>query len=116
MGPLGFGKRLLWIGFVGPDRCMIKAFSQVPLGAVANAALAEVIMSGLTDALVDFPADTTVAFLLTRPGTGPISRLDRQWAAVLTDVATEHEVRLEPIFRANDDALVQVKPVIALTH
>ena len=31
MGQLGFGQRLLWIGFVGPDRCMIKAISQVPL-------------------------------------------------------------------------------------
>ena len=31
MGPLGFGEKLLWVGFVGPDRRMVKAISQIPL-------------------------------------------------------------------------------------
>ena len=74
MGPLGFGQRLLWIGFVGPDRCMVKAISQVPLGSRANAGLAESVMSGVRDVLADFREDTTVALLLTRPGIGPICR------------------------------------------
>jgi hypothetical protein len=112
MGPLGFGQRLLWICFVGPDRCMIKAFSQVPLGSGANAVLAESVVSGLQDVLPDFPEGTTVALLLTRPGTGPISQLDRQWSTLLTDLAAEFGVALEPIFRANDEALVQVEPTL----
>ena len=111
MGPLGFGERLLWIGFIGPDRRMIKAISQVPLRAVVNADLAEAIISGLRDVLDDFPEGTTAAFLLTRPGTGPVSRMDRQWAALLTLIATEHGVPMEPVFRANDEALVRVKPM-----
>ena len=113
MGPLGFGQRLLWVGFVGPDRCMIKAFSQVPLGSRANAGLAESVMSGVHDVLADFPVGTTVALLLTRPGVGPISHLDRQWSSLLTDAAEERGVSLEPIFRANDESLVQVEPRIA---
>jgi hypothetical protein len=32
MGELGFGERLLWFAFVGPDRRFVKALSQVPLG------------------------------------------------------------------------------------
>jgi hypothetical protein len=110
MGPLGFGQRLLWIGFVGPDRCMIKALSQVPVGARANAALAESVMSGIRDVLTDFPEGTTVAVLLTRPGIGPISHLDRQWSTLLTEVAAEFGVPLQPIFRANDETLMQAEP------
>lgn len=109
MGPLGFGQRLLWVGFVGPDRCMIKAYSQVPLGSRANAQLAALVMSGVCDVLADFPQGTTVALLLTRPGAGPISHLDRQWASLLTDTAGEYGVPLEPIFRANDESLVLVE-------
>lgn len=112
MGPLGFGQRLLWVGFVGPDHCMIKALSQVPLKARADSALAGVVMSGVHDALADFPTGTTVALLLTRPGVGPISHLDRDWATVLTDAAGAHGVPLEPIFRANDERLMLVEPAM----
>ena len=116
MGPLGFGQRLLWVGFVGPNRCMIKAISQVPLGSTANAVLAESVMSGLHDVLPDFPTGTTVAFLLTRPGAGPISHLDRQWSVLLTELAGDHGIPIEQIFRANDDSLVLVEPeMIAAT-
>lgn len=113
MGPLGFGQRLLWVGFVGPDRCMIKAISQVPLPAAANSRLAASVMSGVQDVLEEFPEGTTVALLLTRPGMGPISHLDREWASLLTDMGSEHGVPLEPIFRANDERLVLVEPAPA---
>jgi hypothetical protein len=109
MGPLGFGERLVWIGFVGPDRCMIKALSNVPLRSRADAALAESVMSGVRDVLADFREGTTVALLLTRPGVGPISDLDRQWSGLLTDAASAHGIPLEPVFRANDESLVQVE-------
>lgn len=115
MGELGFGQRLLWIGFVGPDRRMIKAISQVPLGSAANSVLAESVMTGLQDVLADFPKGTTVATLLTRPGLGPISHLDRQWSTLLTRLAKDFEVPLEPVFRANDEALVLVEPEMETT-
>jgi len=50
---------------------------------------------------------------LTRPGVGGISRLDRQWATLLAEVAVAREVQLEPIFRANDESLVQIEPELS---
>jgi hypothetical protein len=47
---------------------------------------------------------------LTRPGPGEISRLDRQWSTMLTEAATEFGVPIEPIFRANDESLLQLEP------
>lgn len=35
--------------------------------------------------------------------------MDRQWAGLLTEVAAERDVVLEPIFRANDEWLVPVE-------
>ncbi|MGV0850118.1 hypothetical protein [Mycolicibacterium phlei] len=105
MGPLGFGHRVLWVGFVGPDRRMIKAISRVPLPSAANAALADEVAAGCRNVLADFPEGTTVAFLVTRPGVGPITRLDRQWADLLTAAAREHRVGIEPIFRAHDESV-----------
>ncbi|MCV7279433.1 hypothetical protein H7J88_07215 [Mycolicibacterium flavescens] len=105
MGELGFGQRLLWVGFVGPDRRMIKALSQVELRATANADLADEVMTGVRDVLADFPDGTSVALLLTRPGVGPVSGLDRQWAALLIEAARRHRVDIEPIFRAHDESL-----------
>ena len=111
MGPLGFGEKLLWIGFVGPDRCMYKTLSQVPLGSRPKRGLAESVLSRLPRVLNELEQGTTVAMLLTRPGPGPISHLDRQWSSLLTEVATEFGVPLEPVFRANDDSLVEVEPI-----
>ena len=55
-------------------------------------------------------ANTTIALLLTRPGPGEISSLDRQWSTLLTEVATEFGVPIEPVFRANDESIVLVEP------
>ena len=110
MGPLGFGERLLWIGFVGPDRRMIKALSQVPLGPRPKRPVIASTMAALPEVLNGFKQGTTVALLLSRPGKGPISDADRQWSTLLADLATEYGVPLEPIFRANDTSLVLVEP------
>ncbi|MGV0718441.1 hypothetical protein ABQE93_23845 [Mycolicibacterium sp. XJ662] len=110
LGPLGFGQRLLWIGFVGADRRMYQTMSQLPLGSRPTRRLVGDVMSRLRFMVDNIEERTTVAFLLTRPGGGPISDLDRQWACLLTDAANEHGVPIEPIFRANDESLVQVDP------
>jgi hypothetical protein len=110
MGPLGFGERSLWIGFVGSDRRMVKALSQMELGPRPRRQLVESIFSALTEVLDGFKDGTTIALLLTRPGRGAISDADQQWATLLTEVATEFDLPIEPIFRANDAALVLVEP------
>jgi hypothetical protein len=112
MGPLGFGQRLLWIGFVGADRCMYKTLSQVPIGPRPHRGLVEDLVSRLRFVLDNLEPNTSVALLLTRPGPGPISNLDRQWSTLLSEVAAEFDVPLEPIFRANDEALVLIEPTL----
>ena len=110
MGPLGFGERLLWVGFVGRNRRLYKTMTQIPMPPRPRRDYVDDVLVRLHWILYQFEPGTTPALLLTRPGVGGISQLDRQWAAVLTEVAAEREVQLEPIFRANDEALVQVGP------
>ena len=99
MGPLGFGERLLWVGFVGPDRCMIKAISQVPLGPRRQIAdLADSVMSGLHDVLADFRTGTTVALLLTRPAS---RRVSRKWTGSGRTLLAETAARLRGTDRAD---------------
>jgi hypothetical protein len=109
MGRLGFGERLLWIGFVGPDRRMVKALSQVPLGPRPRRPIVSSTMAALAEVLDGLKDGTTVALLLTRPGRGAISDADRRWAALLIEAAEEFAVPIEPVFRANDESLVQVE-------
>lgn len=108
MGPLGFGERMLWFAFVGPDRCLTKVLSHVPIGLRPQARILENLMSALRALLDDVAADSTVALLLTGPGRGLISSADRVWSKELTATASKFDVPLEPIFRANDESLVQV--------
>jgi hypothetical protein len=111
MGQLGFGERLLRFAFVGPDRCMLKVLSEVPVTRTPDVDLVVNLMEALREIVAKFDADTTVALLLTRPGVGAISDADRHWSILLTDVADELGVPIEPIFRANDENLVLVEPV-----
>ena len=59
--------------------------------------------------LYEFEPGTIPALLMTRPGAGEISELDQHWTTLLTEVAAQHDVPLEPIFRVNDESLVQVE-------
>ena len=69
-------------------------------------------MVALLDLLKGLKQGSTVALLLTRPGKGPVSYADRQWATLLAEVAAEIGVPIEPVFRANDESLVQVETTI----
>ena len=108
MGPLGFGERLLWLSFLGPDRRLIKALSQVPIGPRPQSRILKNLMSSLRMVIDGMAPGTTVALLLTGPGRGPISPADRLWSKSLTEMARHFVIPIEPIFRANDEALVQV--------
>jgi hypothetical protein len=108
MGELGFGERLLWFGFLGPDRRLTKTLSQVPVGPRPQARILKNLMSALRTLLDDTASGSTVAFLLSGPGHGPISSADRIWSKSLTDMAERFDIPLEPVFRANDESLLQV--------
>ena len=79
MGPLGFGERLLWFSFVGPDRCLITVLNQIDIPLSPDERIGVEVFSMLRAVLDGFEPDTTVALLLTRPGTGPVSNADRRW-------------------------------------
>lgn len=108
MQELGFGQRLLWVGFVSRDRRLYKTMTQIPMPPRPRRDYVVDVLVRLHWILYEFEPGTTPALLLTRPGVGGISKLDREWVALLTEVAAEREVDLEPIFRANDESLVQV--------
>ena len=69
-------------------------------------------MMALLEVLDGLKDGTTVALLLTRPGKGLISDADREWSALLTELAAEFGVPVEPVFRANDGSSVQVEPEV----
>jgi hypothetical protein len=98
MGPLGFGQRLLWVGFIGRDRRMFKTMTQIPMPPWPRRDFVDDVLVRLHWILYEFEPGTPPALLLTRPGAGGISDLDRQWATLLTEVAVERDVPLEPIF------------------
>jgi hypothetical protein len=108
MGQLGFAERLLRFAFVGPDRRLIKVLSEVPIGVAPDPRLVEGLMLSLGTVIYDFEPGSTVALLLTRPGRGGVSEADRRWGTALIQAAKRFDVALEPIFRANDDAVLLV--------
>jgi hypothetical protein len=108
MGTLGFGERLLWFAFIGPDRRLIKVASHVPVAASPGPALVENVMTALRVLVANVGEGSTVALLLSRSGVGGITDADRLWATALEDAANRFGVPIEPIFRANDEAIVLV--------
>jgi hypothetical protein len=115
MGPLGFGERLLRFSFIGPDRRMVKVLGDVPIKMTPEPDAIRNLMEALRELVDQVGAGSTVALLLTRPGVGPVSDADRRWSALLTHTAAEFGVPLEPIFRANDEALVQLESELEAT-
>src|SRR5262245_11496991 len=77
MGPLRFGERLLWYGFVGPDRRLVKMLDQMAVGPVPHPDMVDPLLSTLGDVVGELGSAFTVALLLTRPGRvryqGPIA-------------------------------------------
>ena len=116
MGELGFGQRLLRFVFIGPDRCMVKVLGDHPVGKQPQPAAVRQLMAMLADVIGEGPDDgSTVAFLLTRPGRGPITASDRGWCTLMTRTAADFGVLIEPFFRANDERLVLVEPEQLMT-
>ena len=105
MGPLGFGERLLWLGFVGADRRLHTMLTQVPIDRDPDRGVVLDLLAALSELLAGFEPSTTVAMLLTRPGRDRPGAADRRWAQVLTETARRAGVAIEPIFLANDRAV-----------
>ncbi len=109
MGPLGFGERLLRFVFVGPDRRFTKTLLDMPIPRIPDPDVLANLMPALAGVLAEREPGTTVACLITRPGRGPVTDIDRKWAMVVRAHAEHVDVPLEPIFRANDESVLQVE-------
>ena len=95
-----------------PDRRVVKVLHQMeipPEPKPRHGTDLFTLLCGVLDERSD--SGLTVALLLTRPGSGPISDSDRRWSTMLTETAARFDVPIEPIFRANDEALVLVEPI-----
>jgi len=110
MQELGFGERLLRFVFVGPDRRLLKVLTDVEIGVRPSRRMIDGLMSRLSTVVDGLGDGHTVALLVSRPGRGGVSNNDRRWCAALTTAAEDFGVPVEPIFRANDEALVLVEP------
>lgn len=108
MGPLGFEERLLWFGLIGPDRCFTQKLSNVSIRPRPRGRIVWNLMSAMRTLLDDLALGTTVALLLSGPGRGPITSVELVWSKALTDMAGQFAVPLEPIFRANDESLLEI--------
>ena len=89
---------------------MLKVLSEIPLPARPDPILIGNLVEVLRDILAEAAEGTTVAYLLTRPGVGAITKADRDWSSVLTTVSADVGIPIEPVFRANDERLVLVEP------
>jgi hypothetical protein len=81
MGPGGFGKRSLWLMFLGPDGRPTKVL--VPIEDIP-AEPDPLLVRHLHKILVDLSADIdigSVPALLSRPGPARMTAADRRWAA-----------------------------------
>jgi hypothetical protein len=96
---------------LGSDRCLQKTLAELPATTAEDRGCVGGVIAELGRAFAEqFEGGMTVAFLLSRPGSDPISEEDRCWAALVVDAAARAAVPLEPFFRANDVSLVRVRP------
>jgi hypothetical protein len=59
-GPLGFGERLLWLTFIGSDRCLIKVLHRIPIPLTPKGRYGRELLVMLRGVLDAFEPDTTV--------------------------------------------------------
>jgi hypothetical protein len=108
MGPGGFGHRSLWLIFIYADGQLspvVAPIDDIPAAPdpVALGVLAHVI----ADILTDEPG--TVAFLLSRPGTGQMLAGDRRWARAIRE-AVDPTVAPWPVHLATYERLQVFAP------
>ena len=78
MGPLGFGQRLLWVGFVACDRRLYKIHDPVPMPPVPRRDYVDDVLVRLHWILYEFdPIPTAAALLITTTRFGGVSDSDR---------------------------------------
>lgn len=104
--PLGFGRRSLWLLFIGPDHR--------PIGQITEVAdLPTRPRAGDTAGLTRFlsqvgGADLRVGVLVSRPGAGLPDADDRAWADAVYGACRDAEMRCETVHVATATAITPV--------
>lgn len=84
--------------------------SEFRITATPDPRLVTNLMEILRKLLATSEPGSTVALLLTRPGGGGITETDQQWSTLLTAIAADLGVPIEPVVRADDEHVVLVEP------
>ncbi len=115
MGPLGFSRRSLWLGFIDADGQMNTALTQIEdIPEATTVEMCFPLVEMCRHVLGD-REDRSVAILLTRPGRHPMNSDDRSWARGLLMAAAELRVEMHPVHFANDNTLLVFAPDDLLT-
>ena len=107
MGPLGFDRSSLWTQLIGPDRRCVGLVEVDDLPRVPHRDEVADIVRHLA---ASGGPDTSLAFLLARPGVDGLRASDLAWARTLLAVCAELGLRCEPVHVACDAWLVPVTP------
>ena len=111
MGPLGFGRRTLWLVFVDVQGGVGRLIMPVDIHPEPDDAFVRQLFWVCEEALgAEFGAGTRIAMLLSRPGSARVGDGDRAWARALADGAAHAGVALLPVHLATDDAIVVLPP------
>src|SRR4051794_29830878 len=109
MQPLGWRSLSLWVTFIGADRRPTRFLLEVADAGIPT----EDDVANLFDVLghvLHEEAGSSVAFLIARPGRGPLTPQDRLFGRRLLEGAHRLAVPLEPVHVATDVAIWAVAP------
>ena len=109
MGPWSFGGQSIWMMLIERDRPIPQ------LTEITEAMEPDVELSANFPILLEMLAQDVVpgarfAFLVSRPGSGFITSLDRRWAAALYAAAHQADVACEVVHLATRGAIRPIPP------
>lgn len=109
--PLGFTRRSLWVTCVEADGRLVRSIAEIEDddGHHDDAEI-DNLYACFADVLRDAPPGTRLAFLISRPGAGPVDADDTRFARQLVSGARRHGVPIEPVHLAHDVAIVPITP------
>ena len=111
MGPLGFGRRSLWLLVLDADDRPTPFILQIEdLPARPDPAQVDDVVRLCQEVLCGPASGASVVFLLTRPGRGGLTPEEALWAGALHRAVRRAGLPMWPLHRANDDELCAFAP------
>lgn len=105
MGPLGFGRRSLWLHLLDAAHRPTRVILQIEdIPRVPEPSSLDSLMH-MCGHLISEGAGGSVVFLLTGPGRSGISDDEREWARRLQSAVRRAGLEVWPVHRANDREL-----------